>query len=396
MRQHRRVGPRPTLGGHGLAQSKESRINDAVQAVYAAALTPTVWPEALDKIAKVFDDVGAVIVYEREDGGYGHVVSEGLKAAQVAYQHQGWWQTDLRMSRAIELGYMTTRDAITERDIVTAEELTTLPFYTEFLAAYGLKWFAGVPIVPTPTIAAALSIQRLSVREPYTEEELALAAWLGRHVENALRIGIRLMNAEVVSLTLADTLARLGFGVFFLDGQAHVVFANPAARRLVERRVLTSGDGKLAAPFEPERSELAEAIAAMLESEAEQAGAAFRPLLVHSADEELALAIYVLPLVFPSGHLADRLFASARVVVVAIEATAGPPDPAIIRDLLGLTLGEARIAALVGTGLPPKEAADRLGIAEETARTVLKRVFAKTGVSRQSELVAMITRLVMH
>jgi DNA-binding CsgD family transcriptional regulator len=73
-----------------------------------------------------------------------------------------------------------------------------------------------------------------------------------------------------------------------------------------------------------------------------------------------------------------------------------PADPAIVRDLFGLTLGEARIAAMIGAGIPPKDAAERLGIAEDTARNVLKRVFAKVGVSRQSELTALLAKLVLR
>jgi DNA-binding CsgD family transcriptional regulator len=59
-------------------------------------------------------------------------------------------------------------------------------------------------------------------------------------------------------------------------------------------------------------------------------------------------------------------------------------------------LGEARVASLVGSGVRPREVAARLGIAEETVRTVLKRVFVKAGVSRQSELAALMTRLVLR
>jgi DNA-binding CsgD family transcriptional regulator len=82
---------------------------------------------------------------------------------------------------------------------------------------------------------------------------------------------------------------------------------------------------------------------------------------------------------------------------VAIASKAdGPADPAIVRDLLGLTLGEARVAALIGAGLPPREAAGRPGISQETARTALKHVFAKAGVSRQGELVALLARLVLR
>jgi DNA-binding CsgD family transcriptional regulator len=54
------------------------------------------------------------------------------------------------------------------------------------------------------------------------------------------------------------------------------------------------------------------------------------------------------------------------------------------------------MAALVGSGLPPREAAEKLGITEETARAVLKHVFSKTGVSRQSELVMLLSRMVLH
>lgn len=61
-----------------------------------------------------------------------------------------------------------------------------------------------------------------------------------------------------------------------------------------------------------------------------------------------------------------------------------------------LPLGEARVAALVGAGLSLAEAAQRLGIAEGTARVVLKRVFSKVGVSRQNELTALLSRMVLR
>jgi DNA-binding CsgD family transcriptional regulator len=73
-----------------------------------------------------------------------------------------------------------------------------------------------------------------------------------------------------------------------------------------------------------------------------------------------------------------------------------PADPALVRDVLGLTLGEARVAALVGSGLSPRDASEKLGIMEETARTALKRVFSKVGISRQSELSALLTKLVLR
>ena len=41
------------------------------------------------------------------------------------------------------------------------------------------------------------------------------------------------------------------------------------------------------------------------------------------------------------------------------------------------------------------DAAQKLGISEETTRTVLKRVFTKSGISRQSELAALVAKAAM-
>lgn len=68
-------------------------------------------------------------------------------------------------------------------------------------------------------------------------------------------------------------------------------------------------------------------------------------------------------------------------------------DPQVLRDLLGLTMAEARLAAVLGEGLSLVEAARRLGIAHNTAKVQLRAVFAKTGVRRQAQLVALMASL---
>jgi DNA-binding CsgD family transcriptional regulator len=121
-----------------------------------------------------------------------------------------------------------------------------------------------------------------------------------------------------------------------------------------------------------------------------------KPILIHRPDDKRPLAVYVLP-TGPSSHPATRFLAHACAIVLAIDPEAGEPaDTALVRDVLGLTLGEARMAALVGSGLAPREAAKKLSITQDTARSVLKHVFSKTGVSRQSELVVLLSRMVLH
>lgn len=68
-------------------------------------------------------------------------------------------------------------------------------------------------------------------------------------------------------------------------------------------------------------------------------------------------------------------------------------DPEAIRTLLGVTPAEARLAAALAQGHNLVTAAQRLGIAHNTAKVQLRAIFAKTGVRRQAQLVALLASL---
>jgi DNA-binding CsgD family transcriptional regulator len=68
-------------------------------------------------------------------------------------------------------------------------------------------------------------------------------------------------------------------------------------------------------------------------------------------------------------------------------------QPSAGLQLLGLTPGEARVAAFVGGGHSVKEAARELAIAENTVRSTLKIAYEKLGIGKQSELGKIVARL---
>ena len=61
----------------------------------------------------------------------------------------------------------------------------------------------------------------------------------------------------------------------------------------------------------------------------------------------------------------------------------------VLERLYGLTAAEARLACQLATGRK-LQAADVLGITQNTARWTLKNVFAKTDTTRQAELVRLL------
>ena len=369
---------------------------NAVEAIYDAAPDPSHWPHALQAIADCFGDFGAILIWRRDDGTFGTIVSKSLVEAQKDYEQNGWSVHELRALRTAERGYFFSGDPFTDRHVCSDEEIRTDPVYTQFLARHGLGWFGAIAVSPDPHVGVALSIQRSArTHSPFSDAELAILARLGRHVEKSLRLSIRLFDAELVKVGLGEALARVGIGVFALDSLGRVVFANPAGELLLGDGLALVND-RLLIGAAPERAALEAAIEQMIRAAPEDVAAEPKPILIHRKKAERPLAVYVLPIAL-SSHPAAQFLTHARAIVLVIDPEAsGPADPALVRDVLGLTLGEARVAALVGAGLSPRESAEKLGIAEETARTVLKRVFSKTGVSRQSELTALLSKLVLR
>jgi len=365
--------------------------SDAVEAIYRATGAPERWPDALAAIADTFGDVGASLVYQKESGAVGLLSSPGLAAADREYE-AGWWRQDIRIVRAIERGYLSRNDAWTDPELVTDAEIQTHPYYARFLASHGLRWSISTSISPDPQATTGFALQRAATKPPFVASEVALFVRLARHVEHALRLGIRLMRAEVAQIALGEALARLDAGVFLVDSLGRATAANPTAERLLGAE-LALVDGRLTASVGCEALERA-----IAETAAWERGRGLpdpQPIVLRKGRGETGHVAYVLPV--PSGEQDPfaRLLSDVRALVLVLRACPGePPEPTLVRDLLELTLAEARVASLVGAGLRPREAARRLGVTEETARTALKRVFWKTGLSRQSELVALLARLV--
>jgi DNA-binding CsgD family transcriptional regulator/PAS domain-containing protein len=381
--------------GFVTALSVERKLLKAVEAIYDSATEPQQWRRTLGLIAECFGDRGAILLWRRDDGSYGTFVSEGLIEAQKDYEESGWTVRDIAATRVTERGYFFSGEPFTNRHLVSRDEMRRDPFFLQFRTQHGLGPFGGIAVSPDPHVGVILSMQRHPGQSEYSDDELALLSNIGRHIEKSLRLSMRLLDAELAKLGLGDALARIGVGVFALDSLGRVVFSNPAARQMTGDR-LQIINGRLRIGLGAARDEIDGVIANTLRGDLADLIGDPQPILVHSTSSNHRLVVYLLPVSVRMG-LAEEFLTHTRAFVLALEQKLDDPaDPAVVRDVLGLTLGEARIAALVGAGLPPREAALRLGIAEDTARNVLKRVFSKVGVSRQSELVALLGKLVLH
>ena len=78
---------------------------------------------------------------------------------------------------------------------------------------------------------------------------------------------------------------------------------------------------------------------------------------------------------------------SGMVAIFVQDPVVMPPFPGeAFAELYGLTRSELRVLLAMAPGLSVKEAAEMLGIGENTAKTHLQHIHSKTGTSKQTEL----------
>jgi DNA-binding CsgD family transcriptional regulator len=191
--------------------------------------------------------------------------------------------------------------------------------------------------------------------------------------------------ARALSATLDSFIA----GVIVVGDRGRILYANAAARRMVSaREPVAAVNGTLSVHDTRANRELARAIAIARTDEAigsNGIGVALR-------GSEPAIA-HVLPLA--CGDLHTELMAEAVAAVFVTQAVGpAPTNIGALAETFGLTPAETRTLEHLARGATLADTAAALGVSLTTAKTHLLHVFSKTGVSRQTDLIALVHRLV--
>lgn len=117
-----------------------------------------------------------------------------------------------------------------------------------------------------------------------------------------------------------------------------------------------------------------------------------RDRVFQTAAGPLAVSVAQLPMAGGGGFFVETTM-RLLVVVRVLRAGSRTDRAAAFATAYRLTKAEMDLSHLLGTGSTLREAADGLEITYETARHRLKAVFRKTDLHRQSDLVAVLSRL---
>lgn len=186
---------------------------------------------------------------------------------------------------------------------------------------------------------------------------------------------------DTLSMTLASALDALADGLVVLTERGLVMHANEAARRMVSTGALAIWNGQLCAASAADTRALRSAVATC----ARESSASMIRLEGAGTHPGLTVTLSRIREAAPDAGRGGSLV----VAVLRDETPVTVPEP-MLQALFGLTLAEAKLAREVMRGDGLQACARRLGVAANTARTHLNRVFGKTGTKRQAELVRLL------
>ena len=209
------------------------------------------------------------------------------------------------------------------------------------------------------------------------------------HVRRALLIGKTLELKEAQAACFSDILDRLSAGMILVDGQGRIVHCNAAGNAILDAAdFLRAVGGRLVAGNAEINSALREVV---ISAEAGDAALGIKGMVLPlTADDGERYFIHVLPLTSGARRRAGLAYnAVAALFVRRATLEAASPDQ-VIGKMYKLTPTELRVLhAIVDVGGVPEVAA-AFGVAATTIKTHLGRLFEKTGVARQADLVKLV------
>ena len=308
--------------------------------------------------------------------------STSLEECGETYLAEKWYLNDLRYKRGIgkmRMGLVP----LEQEDISNDYERVKLPYYQQFLAKHDWLWWAGFPL-QVGTITWCLSLQRTVRHEPITREQTSRLV----HCNDRLQQFVSTFQTfrGVHTTTMLDTLNQLARAAILLAQNGKVLACNKLGESYLGIDIFIR-HGFLKAANTVNDEALARFLVRRTFAASDKAGANVMTLTMENGSLLMFEALHM------NGPM-HEIFSNGYLLLLLTEIRSRRPASADkLRIVFGLTESEGRVAALLSVGDSPAMIGAALGIGKETVKTHLRSIFAKCGVSRQSEFAVIAGRV---
>lgn len=372
--------PRPGLPG---MLEQERAIEAALGAVDQNRMTLAIYQGLLDKDPwrvtvehlSVHMAASAIIVIRPSSSTDLGFIACHPRNPEIEHAYRAlYWTQDPFLDLPID-------QVLTIDEYLGADAWLASDFYRNFIGQGGVRYGLGINIVSQNGTVCRLRLYRLPEQPAFTQQDKDRLRDLVAHFNQALSLATRIERNETQSELYEGALDRLHIGAIVLDENQHILRCNQIAKSMLdEGDGLKQVAGGLEAHYRNDRTTLRELVAA---SDAKaQAMSISRP----SGKRKLGVVIKSIPL----REASEGKGRSAWIIFVCDPDAQTTAPREILRQVFDFTPAEAALAMELANGLSLDEAAELLGIRRNTARTHLRAIFAKAGVTRQAELVRLV------
>lgn len=364
----------------------DERVLELIDCIYEAAVDPDRWPAFLDRLANTIHGNWTMLLNHDSRAWKASIsLSTGADPAMVAHA-----QELMPKNPFIARGRQSMRagGVITGEMLISDRELVRTETYNEILRPNDLHHMIGDPVTCDQYGATLISSLRSKRLGPFGPAEVRLFKTLDPHLRRALQIQQKLAITE----GQREALDRIPAGCVLLNSGGRILIANRAAEHIFRRNdgISTLG-GQLYAAAGPANAKLRECIHAIVFglSVRQPGGVVAVPRL--NASQPYTVLAAPLP-----RKPMDWGGCNPAVIVFIADPTPPTKIEFVLRALYHLTPAEARLACVLANGEGLTRAAEELGISNNTAKTQLQQIFAKTQTGRQAELVRLLTAVVWN
>jgi DNA-binding CsgD family transcriptional regulator len=360
-----------------MSKAAQSQFEALVDRIYEAAVVPELWPDVLETISALSGSFGGILFAANAQFS-GWTASPRIAPMFAEFFEKGWAARNPRPARGISIG---AAGFVSDHDLFSPDEMDADPTYA-YLRSLGLGWCAGRVATSPSGDRLLFSWEKRFTDGPFDRATLDSLDAIGAHLARAALIAARLGLER--ARAAAETMRALGLPAAVLSRSHRLLLANDLFARFVPSLVQDRRERAVIA--DPRADALFERALARLRAIGAPAGVQSLPVPAREGSRPLILHLA------PIRGAAQDVFTAGDLLLIVTELTIGAaPSAGLLQGLFDLTPAEARVARAIAAGRPAAEIARAHGVSAETVRTQLRAIFSKTGVSRQVELVRLLS-----
>ncbi len=363
-------------------------LSGLIGEIYDATLVPSLWPSVLKRISRFVRAAGAALDCKDAVNNTVSVFYEdgGVEPSFLRLYNDKYGKLD---PCAIDHYLAPVGEPRATADILPYDDFLRSRIYRELIKPHGFVDGITTALDKSGTSVASVTVFRHARDGVADEEAHRRMRLIAPHLRRAVLVGKATEFRSAEAATFADAFDALSAAMLLVSADGRVVHANRRARCvLAAGDPLGARDGKLAARDPETDRGLRTIFAAANHADASLGGKGVA--LPLTTQDRRRFVAHVLPLTGGARRRGGRVYAAVAALFILEAAFRTPSPPEAIAKAYGLTASELRVMlAIVDVGGAP-EVAEALGVAASTVRTHLGRVYAKTGVARQADLVKLV------